>query len=68
MWCYVHAYAMARAHHKKPHVKVLVSFTKKVITIVFDPLLLPRECKRYMVHHHKGGSCRYTSRVHPSLQ
>ena len=27
-----------------------------------------RECKRFMVHHHQGGSCRYTSRVPPSLQ
>ena len=27
-----------------------------------------RKLKRYMVHHHQGGSCRYTSRVPPSLQ
>ena len=26
------------------------------------------ERERYMVHHHQGGSCRYTSRVPPSLQ
>ena len=48
-------------------ISVIHSLELILFPIVFGINLKKRERKRYMVHHHQGGSCRYTSRVPPSL-